>query len=128
MAEILEGGGLDPDKDFASGEASDDDGTSMSVDEQELRSLLDYVWDKFGPDQWTVKDLRDIAESGSMLDAHEIEDVLPSVVTTMKKDPWRSLGRYLIRHEKQFAGEKRLVKIGETRGKAVWTIENVAVV
>jgi hypothetical protein len=98
----------------------DDFETVESEDETELWEFLDGLYKGLGSREWTVGDLKILAAGVGW--AEYLTALLPGIVKE-KKDPWKSLGWYLKNHEKQFARDKRLVKMGDARTGAKWMIE-----
>jgi hypothetical protein len=91
-----------------------------SEDETELRELLNGLYASLGGAEWTVGDLKVLAAGVAW--SEYLMALLPGQVKE-KKDPWKSLGWYLKNHEKQFAGDKRLLKVGDVRTGIRWMIE-----
>jgi hypothetical protein len=95
-----------------------------SEDEQELRAFIEGLWARWPGDEWTVGDVKALAMNPGWAD--HIMSILPASVVE-KRDPWKSLGHYLKSHNRQFAGDKRLIRGEEKRGGVRWRIEQAAV-
>jgi hypothetical protein len=122
MTEILEGGGLDTSGAFRGGEHGlGDAGLVLSEDEAERLELLEALWTEFGGGEFMIKDIRDRCEAGF---ASALESALPAICVA-SRDRWKSLGRYLLRGEKQFVEDIQAVKVRSARGGIVWQLQRV---
>jgi hypothetical protein len=117
IAEILEGAGIGE----GFGEIIDTGDPDMSDDELELGQALTMLAEIFGGVPWTVRDLRKRSETLGP-DAELINDAIPGSCR-IAKDIWKSFGRYMIRHERSYAGDLRAVKVGDSRYGVVWQME-----
>lgn len=122
MAEILNGGGLDPSGAFAAGAAEEEQ--EMSGDEAELAMLLSAINEIYpGGAAWQVRDLKEygIGEHG-IVPQENLLNALP-MRCAGARDPWRSLGHYLSKREGQFAGGMRVQKAPSgVRGGVAWQL------
>jgi len=124
MTEILVGAGL------GAGFGDDTGGGSdpvVSDDEAELGAFIEALRVLIGVGvPFQVRDLKQV-HSGVSLGgpgaAATLEEALPGAFHAAYKDPWRALGIYLSRHEKQFVDALRIVKVGEKSRVAVYQLE-----
>lgn len=131
VAAILEDGGLDEDGAFARGEGEigEGEGVTQSEDEIELGGLLAALIEAFGRGvEFQVKDVREALEGArGIVVAGSLNDALPGSVAAAR-DISKALGKFLRRHERQFADigggvMGRAVAVRHERGGIVWAVQ-----
>ncbi|TYL50062.1 hypothetical protein FXB39_10375 [Nocardioides sp. BGMRC 2183] len=100
--------------------------TVRSDDEVELGVLLDALRAAFGADEFLVKDVRarieGAATPGEAASIADLDDAIPMFVK-LSKDRWKSLGRYLQSHEKQYVDGLRAIVAKRGRDGISWRID-----